>query len=102
MIVSLPNHVLVSPGFFRVEHQKRLSISIFDGEVVVGELEGIVIVSSIFLNTDSPCFRKNINSTLISFFVFEVKGHIDFGMIFQVPNFEARFPSLEHHNFRFT
>ena len=52
----------------------------------VREPESIIIVSAILLDAKRSGIRENMNGALVSFFILEVEGDSDLGMVFQVPH----------------
>ena len=64
--------------------------------VEVREPESIIIVSAILLDAKRSSIRENMNGTLVSFFILEVEGDSDLGMVFQVPHQKAGLPCFQY------
>ena len=102
MIVSLSDHEFISPNFLRIKSKECFNISSFNWEIVIRELEGIVIVSPILLDTDCSCFWENKDLALINFLIFEIECNMKLFMGLQVPNCESGLSGFKDHHLRLT
>ena len=67
--------------------------------MVVAETEGVVVVSSVFVNADGLGVVEDVDEALIGLLSFKVEGDIKAGMVLQVPDQNVVPAGLQDHNF---
>lgn len=97
MIISFSYHVLVCPDFIIIVLMNRFLV-LGKGVTEITELKCIVIVSPIFLNAYELSLWEYEYLWLISFWIFEIKIDISYGIFLKIPDENVIFSCFQHHH----